>query len=633
MKPPQAKRARVAWALALLLLVPAGARAASTVGLHTDREGPVYRVGAIVLEYAEAHALHPPLEDVMAIDFALGAAQDGYVGPRRGGNNVWFRLDEIAEGAPIRIYATGLRELHEQLVAEYNRRGLIGVYVVPHPLDIDPDSGADLRPPDRATLRLVVHTGRAAGLRTFATGRHVAAGDRAEKPAHERIKRDSPLQPVGAGGRAQGDLLLRDELDRYLAYLNRHPGRRVDVAVTPTREPGGVYVDYLVAESRAWSIHSQWSNTGTDQTTDARQRFGFTHNQLTGNDDVLRVDYVTGDFDEVNAAFASYEFPLPQLERSRMRLSGSWSDYDASQFGFSRRRFEGRQWSAGADLVRTLYQRGDLFLDATAGVRFMNVEVTNLASPTGDEDFVVPSLGVEIERLRDTSTLVGSLGVEHNLASLAGTSSDELDLFLLGRPQVDDDWTLLRWNAYYSFYLEPLLRGRAWHNPRTPASSTLAHEIALRTAGQYAFDTRLIPQTEFVLGGFHTVRGYEQATIASDSALLLSAEYRYHWPRSFRPAAPRELPLLGTFRVTPERVYGRPDWDLVLRAFVDWGRAMFSGSVAGEQDETLASVGVGFELMLRRNVSLRLDYGIAQNDVREVESGDSEAHFLVSFRY
>ena len=187
--------------------------------------------------------------------------------------------------------------------------------------------------------------------------------------------------------------------------------------------------------------------------------------------------------------------------------------------------------------------------------------------------------------------------------------------------------------AWIDWGMEPLWYGRAWRNARTPRSSTLAHEIALRSAGQYAFDTRQIPQTQFVLGGFYTVRGYPQATIASDSAVLLSAEYRYHLARALRPEAPRVLPIVGTFRVAPARVYGRPDWDLVFRAFTDWGRAIFSEAVAGELDETLSSVGVGLELVLKRNLSLRVDYGIALSDVRAVESGDSETNFVATFRY
>ena len=80
-------------------------------------------------------------------------------------------------------------------------------------------------------------------------------------------------------------------------------------------------------------------------------------------------------------------------------------------------------------------------------------------------------------------------------------------------------------------------------------------------------------------------------------------------------------------------MYGRPDWDLVLCSFVDWGRAIYSGNIAGEEDETLWSVGVGVELMIKRWLSLRLDHGIAQSDVRDVESGDSETHFIATIRY
>jgi hemolysin activation/secretion protein len=576
--------------------------------------------------------MHPPIQELEREDLALGEASDGFVGPRRGGNAVWFAPWEIEHGAPVRIYASGIRELDEQLVRSLNERGLIGVYVAPHDEDIDPTTGRDLRPEGRTTLRLVIYTGYTEGLRTFAAGGRLDEEDRSQSAAHAVIRSGSPVQPAGVDGRTQGDLLFQPELDDYLAYLNRHPGRRVDLSVTPTREPGGVYVDYLVAEEKPWTAYAQWSNTGTDETTDNRQHFGFRHTQLTGRDDVAQLDYVTGDFDEVNAAFGSYELPIPLGERTRLRTRGLWSDYDASQFGLGNA-FQGTQWGFGTELVVNLLQNEELFVDGTLGGRWMDVEVTNLNADDGEENFLVPRAGIEVQRLGDTRNFWGRAGFEMNLDSVAGTSDDEEDLFLLGRPEIDADWMLFNWFASYSFYLDPLVQGRAWKNPRTWRSSTVAHEMLLRTAGQYAFDRRLIPQVQYVLGGYYTVRGYPQATIAADSGAFASAEYRLHLPRLLSPRPPANLPLLGAFRFAPERVYGRPDYDLVLRGFYDLGRAVYSDSVPGEEDETLQGVGVGIELVVRRFLSLRLDYGIALSDVRDVESGDSETYFVATFRY
>ena len=620
--------------LACVLMGAGTARAAadsSTLGLHSDTEGPVYLVGAVRLNYASAHPLHPSIPELEDVDLALGESSDGYVGPRRGGDNVWFGLLDIERGAPIRIYASGIRELNEQFVRELNRRGLVGVFVAPHPDDIDPQTGADLRPPGRTTLELVVYTGFTEGLRTYAVGPAVDE-DLDDSPSQAQIRRNSPVQPIGVAGRTQGDPLFRGDLDRYLAFLNRHPGRRVDVSVTPTRTPGGVYVDYLVAEDKPWSVYAQAANTGTDQTTDWRQRFGFMHSQLTGRDDVLRLDYVTGDFDDVHAVVGSYELPLPWFGRTRLRTRALWAEYTSSQFGLNNA-FEGEQWNAEAELVRNVYQAEDLFVDATLGARFMNIETTqHLGGDQSDEDdYFVPRLGLEVERIIDTQSLVGFAGLERNLDSVAGTDASELEL---GRIDLDDDWMRFLWNGSYSFYLEPILNGRAFHNPKTPSSSTLAHEIFLRTSGQFSLGTRLIPQAQAVLGGFYTVRGYPEALMASDNALLFSAEYRYHWPRSFPlEQQPRDLPLIGAFRVAPQRTYGRPDWDLVLRGFYDWARGTYTDEVPGEESETLSSLGVGVELVLKRYLSLRMDYGIALSDARDAESGDTETHLLATFRY
>jgi hemolysin activation/secretion protein len=610
------------------------AAAPGLVGEHSATEGPVYAVGSIALQYADTHPVHPPLEELNRVTFALGQAGDGFVGPRNGGNNVWFTLPEIVQGPTLRIYGSGLREIDEQIVRELNARGVIGVFVAPHEDDIDAATGRDLRDPGQSELRLVIYTGRVEGLRTFASGRRVAEEARVNDTRHGGIREHSPMQPVGAGGRSQGDLIRKDQLDEYIAYLNRHPGRRVDVAVTPGREPGAVYLDYMIAEDKPWVFYSQVSNTGTDRTTDSRQRFGFSHYQLTGRDDILQLDYVTGEFDQVNAYTASYEAPFPYLERARWRIHGARSEYEASATGTSDDAFQGDVWKLGAGLTANVYQRGDLFIDVGGGFRWMNVEADDLGI-RGEEPFFIPHLEASLDRVRDADRLFITLHLERNVSAIAGTSSDEEDLFRLGgRADIDEDFTLLRWSADYSVYLEPLLNPRGWHNPRTPSSSTLAHELLLSTRGQYAFGTRLIPQVENSLGGLWSVRGYPQSLYSSDNAVIFTTEYRYHWPRTLTiEPVPRQLPLIGPFRMAPQRVYGRPDWDLVLAGFFDLARGSYSDSVPGELDETFSSVGVGIELRLLRNMWLRLDYGVALQDVRDVESGDDETHFSATFRY
>jgi hemolysin activation/secretion protein len=107
---------------------------------------------------------------------------------------------------------------------------------------------------------------------------------------------------------------------------------------------------------------------------------------------------------------------------------------------------------------------------------------------------------------------------------------------------------------------------------------------------------------------------------------------------------PMSLPLLGDFRATPQQVYGRPDWDFMLRAFVDVGRAIRNANnvAAGdfEDDETLVGVGVGAEFQFRSNLRARVDWATPLTSTAEdganksVQFGEnSEVHLLFSILY
>ena len=68
--------------------------------------------------------------------------------------------------------------------------------------------------------------------------------------------------------------------------------------------------------------------------------------------------------------------------------------------------------------------------------------------------------------------------------------------------------------------------------------------------------------------------------VALTTALLASTEHSNNmWKHLFAlpiSRRPLRLPGIGDFRVTPQQVYGRPDWDLMFRTFLDVGRAIRS---------------------------------------------------------
>jgi len=140
------------------------------------------------------------------------------------------------------------------------------------------------------------------------------------------------------------------------------------------------------------------------------------------------------------------------------------------------------------------------------------------------------------------------------------------------------------------------------------------------------------------------VRGYNQSAAVGDSVAIGSLEYRFHIPRALPVSRePLQFPVIGAFRGTPQQVYGRPDWDLIFRAFVDVGHSIRNdrGKVAAgavESNQTLIGAGIGAELQIRSNLRARIDWATALmntngNISNGTEVGESEIHVLFSILY
>lgn len=594
-------------------------------------DGPVYQIDRFVLQYVRDNPRLPDMAQMKDEAFLLGKLETGFVAPRTDLPVITTSINKLNAGDESSFHLSGLQHVLVSLRDELVERELMGVFVAPDPTQITPQ-GQDLRSNDRE-LRLIITVGVVSDVRTLASGDRIPEEERINHPLHERIRRDSPIAPDDGEG-VSNSLLRRDALDRYIYHLSRHPGRRIDVAIAPAEESGTISLDYKVSENRPLVLYGQISNTGTEQTDRLRERFGLFHTQVSNRDDILSLEYITTNFDETHAVLASYEFPWPANDRVRVRIAGDWSEYTASEVGFFNDRFRGETWGAGADVFANIYQDANFFVDAFAGFRYADIEVDNQAVfVEGEEEFFVPHVGVRFDHTSDWYSTVGSAFIEWNLGDVTGQDRSELNR--LGRLFPDKDWAALKWDLSHSFYLEPAINPEEWADPSTPESSTLAHELAFSFRGQYAFDHRFPPQYEGVAGGLYTVRGYPESIVAGDTVFIASAEYRYHVPREFEvQPEPREL-FGEPFRTAPQHVYGRPDWDLILRAFVDIGRTINSDRLSFERNETLIGAGIGAELQLKRNLNLRVDWGFTLEELEsaDVDDGANRLHFVATILF
>jgi hypothetical protein len=570
----------------------------------------IYPVGALHLEYAYTVQGVPDLASIAQLSVPLVRGPDGFRAPAKDETHTEPVSLNRPEGTPPAPFtASAIRAIDQAIADEFSRQGIVGVIVRPDPQDIGANTGRDLRPPERTALRLVVLVNRVAEMHTIASGWRGDENERIDNPAHARILENSPVQV--------GDRVDREALDDYVDFLNRHPARWVDMTLGASGMPGGARLDYLVAEGKPWTAYFQASNTGTDQTSDWRQRFGFTHNQVTNRDDILQLDYITGDFDSVNAFYGSYDSPIPfpwllRPDRVRAAVDGQWSEYDASDVGIENSEFQGSQWIFGGRVKANVFQYRDLFVDVFTGAHYEHYDADSKpvegVREHGNVNFFFPEVGAALERRTEISSLFASVSGKFAVPDLGDADSDELAQ--MGRTGVhEESVNLLRWEASTSFFMVPFFFPVKEPDSSLSASD-LSNEVFLSFRGQYTND-RLIPAMQEVAGGMETVRGWPQSFIAADSLYLVRAEYRVHLPRLLPIREPFELPWYGKFRAAPDGPSGRPDWDLIAFTFYDWARVEVNGDLSQDEqnDETLSGTGLGLELQLPGHLIVGMDYG------------------------
>ena len=589
--------------LAVVLALGSGVGLANDGGPPANANSTVFAPVAVrSVQFDGVSGKTVTVEDLLdrrvSLSQEIGMGQVTYYGAREDLSQTQARMGDIGQELPTSLDLTALRAVAEETSKAYRDRGIGGVRVT-----ITQAAVRRLRDENSdGVLIITVTEGVTAEIGT--RGKRIDSEDewREGDPSHKRITEGSPVQP--------GDPLEVERVDDYIARLNRQPGRHVEAEVRPGQQAGELALDYLIVEQKPWLIYFQLDNTGTDSTTTLRERFGLRNYNLTGNDDILALDYVTGNFQEVHYLQGSYDFPVGWWETARFKPFASWSSYEGSELGIFSTEFSGDSWQIGGEFKTLIFQRKRLFVDLLLGLRYQHVSAKNtLAGTDGDSGFVLPWIGVEAECQGAYARGNAGLTVEFGFAG-----ADEIELALMGRSMVDDVWGTIRYNASGTLYPERMMDPYWSRQP--------IHEIYGSIRGQITpGDQRLTPSFMHPIGGFYSVRGYDESLVSGDSAVVASLEYRLHLRR-----------LLW-----PEENGRVPDWELMFRGILDAGHVMYNNPLGFEDDTTLTSLGVGLDLKIKRNVQARLDMGVPLQTVtsgtESVQSGDPRLHFSVSASY
>lgn len=396
----------------------------------------------------------------------------------------------------------------------------------------------------------------------------------------------------------QDEEITRSKLEADIEWLNRNPFRRVDVLLQRGENFG--YTDLLldVQQNKPYRFYTGVDDTGTELTEKERWSAGANFGNVFGLDHLFNYRY-TSSFDghSLNAHSFGYDIPI-HAWRHNVSLFGAYveSQPDATASGFQ---LDGRSWQLGLRYELPLPQYASLKQNLTFGLDYKR----------SNNDLSFGTVRV----LNSFTTIAQFMaGYSASRQDKFGRTSFSFDSFIspggVGDDNEDAAFNASRSGASSDYIYSVLNLNRITQLPyEFNWNVTLEAQLA---------NKNLIGSEQIGIGGFNSVRGYEEYQFTGDKGLIIRNEIL--------------SPAFGFFSRFDDSL---PKDQLQLLWFVDFGLVDNVDRLVGEQSNRLSSTGVGLRYAMGNNVSLRFDYGWQLEEINANNDKGSRLHASLVIAY
>ncbi|MHC4983973.1 MAG: ShlB/FhaC/HecB family hemolysin secretion/activation protein [Planctomycetota bacterium] len=396
----------------------------------------------------------------------------------------------------------------------------------------------------------------------------------------------------------KGDVIRASELLEDIDYINTNPFRIARPVLEPGKEFG---TTDIVVDSRdrfPMRFYAGYDDTGSRATGLERFFAGVNMGNLFGCGHEVGYQYTTNrHFSGFGIHSAYWRIPLPN--RDTLAFFGNLADYEIDR---SDSHQDSLNWMAHVRYITPLPSRENLRHGLEFGLDFRRADNDlQVGGSTIYDDYIDIAQfafqygGRAEDRLGDTSYVFNLYW------------SPFADF--LSNHQNDEKYHAVRAGTDPRYLYAHVSVERLWVLPKN-------WSLFNRLTGQVA-NRRLPPTEQLGLGGYNTVRGFDERDVNSDNGIMATVELR-----------------------TPQIDLGIVDKAKNIRSFLqfltfcDYGYARNRGSAEFEhKTEDMLSVGVGLRCRISDNVHVRVDYGHKLMDVSASESGDGRFHIFLMFSY
>ncbi len=350
-----------------------------------------------------------------------------------------------------------------------------------------------------------------------------------------------------------------------LAAMNQNPFRKSDAIFSPGKKPGTTDIEIRTKDRRTWRFYGGTDNTGTVETNRDRYFGGVTWANVFGLDHQATYQFsMAPKMKQFKAN--TFEYRMPICRDQSLVFFGSHCDVRPKN-DIDTLHTNGKSWIGG----------GRYYLPLERGGRshFLHQAI----------------VGADWKQTNNTIEF-GGLLVENNIAQIIqgvlgyniGFKSRHvlLDLTILGYGSPGGLTPRNKTHVFEEFRLGAKARYFYGTGSFGMSFEFGGWRLNLDAFGQWASEN-LFPTEEIGLGGFATVRGYEERQLNSDMGVNATCE-------------------LSTPSIIPKQ-------DLHFLIFGDYGRGWFHKKEIGDPTHLeLLGAGAGLRFKLGHFLSIRFDY-------------------------
>ena len=404
--------------------------------------------------------------------------------------------------------------------------------------------------------------------------------------------------------------------------LNVKPDLKLDTQLRPTTQGGRRSVDADIEVEDKLPIHGaiEFANNGYRESNDYRIRTTLQHLNISKHDDSLTVDWLTGgDIGESLNAFSANYF-LPIGDKWSFNVYGGYNEsgYDSVLPEVD---IVGKGHYFGAQISRSIYESNLERLQLTFGWMYQK---TKNQLDVGDDALNKRAIAISMPSItlgysakvfdRFSGRNFASLTLQRNFAGKYG-SSEKMDFIENDGPFTEGDFTMAK--------LQLARIQRLFSGPDAPGKWSLFGKLDAQLS-----DDSVPGAVRDYLGGFNSVRGYEESEIGADNSLVATIELRTPLLQNFIPGLKKDEKFLEN----NPKYWGQHRLQFV--AFTDFGYVENKEPYAGQLDsQDMLSVGMGLRLGLTNYSQMSLDYGYPIIEASEQTPDDGRFHISIQLQF